>query len=1083
MRINLLRLTFFLVLCGNAAPTNAAPLHTHDRKPISCEAVLTDIVRVVPSGREGETTLAQLQSAIKSFFEPNGLFQRLGISRPYQVIQFLPGGDLNTLGSVNGMPIAHYTDGAKVSGARSGLLYEIVISGTDEHFSFYRDDNEFYEQLSIAFHALAGHNHFSERSRFPHFRSANRIQEAYDLSMYMDQMRTIHGADEVSDWYQKLLSLSWAQDVLNAQYQTPEDLAEKPADPDPRKHKANFGFQPTANILQAFAGNLPQNMPDWKKQMVQRYERLQRYIPGAIQTKIMNEGYATLMQTLLPKHTEYNNFDQAAIPYCCLLRGVVSPEIQNPYWLGLEAWRNIYAKFLKRPAIALLTTWEEKDRAFIKYADEEIIGVMDDRQFLKLGLDANWIEKNNFAITRAWTEKEVQDQRGNLPPNPNQDPKKNWPFAILSRNADEVVDAIISQVKSFQFQFPRVVLKSLNHEGSGQLLLDVSDQIGREVALDRNSIVQTLWVMSQIMDRPAALESTFEIEKIDLDTYGKWLTPEIMEMYRQWLTDEQIYERFGIPFTVEKVRVKVVVAPSGKVDVYRVKRDGSSSPDKLPLHEMFADKRAKPPTEEREEDIRVELEAYLAAFQEQLNLGMQADAEGDAYGKLHIIKSLNAIVDSMASSVSPHLQLSVPTIPRAMIEFNNYVSRRMGAALKQAIRGRGSMVRRPNSVKLKVLPDIPYFRFDSKSLNRAADKSPRYRLPRSTVATQAMNSFTSETLFRPIDLVDVSPTPGKNGDIIWGPKPKNGNGDGQGDEPGGDEPSEEGGDIQYTDIDLPTYASALEEEVSLPNLRPKQGLDMTREEDISGRAKRINGQPITSAILRNAFRRGFPIKSYANKDEEEDENDKHDGIGIIRRGLSKLEKSRDWVVRNYAPVKSPDLNAVVILQMDGSGSMDRYKKVAKQIQFDLRAILLPKYKNITFRFVVFNDKAYVFDNFEDVMRFKPNGGTRYKTSFQKTIELYKEYPQAKFDRFPVLIGDMDESFGREEEESFTEMKEQSQFTTIFRTNTYGPNPSWDALTRYFEKQAAEDEFVGYVDVTPPESYAPIIFRQAFKNDK
>ncbi len=1004
-----------------------------------CAHALDGKIKLISSGREGPE-FQRFTEAVKKMLEPGGLFEILGISRPYQIMQFMPGGDVNTVGSVNGLPIAHWTDGAKLARReRSGLLYEIVIPGRDEQFSFYRDDMSFEELISIFFHAVAGHSHYTVNSRFPHFRSSNRFQEAFELSDYMDKLRAQVNADEVSEWYQFLLTMSSGQDFVHKQYQTPDDLKTKPSG------AKGSGFKPTFNLLQAFVANLPIDTPEWKVKMARLFEQLHRYSPGMAATKITNEGWSVLMQKILPKHTPYNSFAEV-IHYCCLLHGVVSKDISNPYWLGIEAWERVYKRFLARPEIAKLETWLEKDAAFIRYATKDIIGVMDDAMFLRFALDDKWVTKENLALTRPYTEQEYEEaqSKGLQPPDPRNQ-KKNWPHVILSRDPERIIQALITQQTNFQFRMPQPLVTSLNENGQGSISLELNDSIGRKVALNPRTMVETLWVLSQIQSRPVSLESTVE-------------------------SSDPAAHHQESPHVVKK-RLRVTATPMGKIQVQEVFRNGSSDPSSMPEQDFLFDPRKHSRTYVDLPEVAAQFDEMLKGFLYNLTLGQPIQEE--LFKPNGHLKALAAEVDRLTAGASVKMMMNLPTVPLALIEYNNFLSQRIEAALKDAIAGRSSLIRRPQGVQISVMPRIPWFQFSQDSLQRELSLTPVMPIPTQNLA---LGLRQVSTTFKAGDLDSVEPSHGDVGDIDWGPGPQ-GDGDGQGQEPGGEGPIEDGGKKLFEDISLDAYAEALEGEITLPNLRPKTGKDIRRNEDYSGRVTRQTGVRMTRQILRNAFRRGFPtIEELSNGASP------FDGTGILGRGIGRLRKDKDWVVRDFAPKPSPDVNAVVFVKMDMSGSMWTYKDTAKKAIFDLRALLSRKYKNVTFKFITFNYEAFVFDDFEKFMAFQPNGGTRYARAFKKTTELHAQFPEALYDRYSVVIGDLLESFEEEERTSFEEMKAGSQFVSIIRI--LDKEMDWFAeLSKFFKGQAEEDEYIGYVDVIPQSSYTPLIFRTAFKNEE
>lgn len=1043
--------------------------------------------RVIMSGSESKAEVTEMNQALHDLLGDGGLFERLGIDRPYQTIRFLPGGDLNIIGGLNNIPVAHWRDGAQVAQAqrRPGLLYELVIPGKTEHHSFYRADNTFPEQMSILFHALAGHVHVAMNSRFKHDLDADPVNESYALSAYMDTVRKQHDADEVSRWYQYLLSLDYAQDLIHGTYQTPAMLKMQSPTKDPKTGKTVYGFQPTPNILQAFVANLPSDMPDWKKEMARRFERLRRYIPGAVKTKILHEGYSTLMQELLPKHTPYASFG-FAVKYCCLLAGVASPSIQNPYWIGTEAWRNIYNKFLIRPAIAALPTMEAKDRAFIQYARTEIIGKMNDADLLRFGLDADWVAKNNFALIRAYKDTEYNPWDQKLTPPDPRDPNRNWPYSILTRDPKKVIDALVAQLTGkIQYQLPYVELLSMNDDGSGQVALEVSDQVGRNVALDRSSIVETLYVMAQINERPVSLESTFEIKSkrtrnpwdSDEDDDGGMFGSSPGFPYTDYFTRFQ-------PVKVEKVRMKVVVNPKGEVKAYRVSRSGSTKPDSLPYAREFRNREKHAPTYIADEGIAWELTQLIDKFIVDLDIERFVDSEL-LKGK-NVMRSLDAAVDAAVEGSSNSLSMSVPTSSGALVEYMNFLGRRIAASLKYAIHGKGKLIRTATGVKIAPLPQIPYFRFDSESMQAAEKEANPMPLPNVTM-TDHLRSYAYRNIFRPGDLTDIQPVPGNEGDVHWGPKPKKGKGKGDpgdedsddGDEPGGQDASDDGGEVMFENVSMEDYASALtDEDITLPNLRPKSGPTQTKSDELRGHRRQRTGHAVKREILKNAYKRGMPTQEELDRDGEEEED-----YDYIKKGLARLKPERDWVVKDVSPIPNPDINALVVFEMDMSGSMESFKKTVKKILYDLRALLsTKKYKNVKFKFVVFNAEATVFDNAEDFFRFQPNGGTVYHRGWDKAVEIFKDFPEAQWDRYVITSGDMYEDFSSEEERAFTAMKEQSQYVATIAVND-SPGRQASSLEGYLERMAQEDDFVGFVKVAPQSSYTPLIFRPLFKNDK
>ena len=86
--------------------------------------------------------------------------------------------------------------------------------------------------------------------------------------------------------------------------------------------------------------------PEWQKRLIRYSEERSRNFPFVLNTKFMNEGWATFSEWFLTKHMpeEYRTSDYL-IQYAQLASRVSYPMLDNPYWLGLESWFRIYKRF------------------------------------------------------------------------------------------------------------------------------------------------------------------------------------------------------------------------------------------------------------------------------------------------------------------------------------------------------------------------------------------------------------------------------------------------------------------------------------------------------------------------------------------------------------------------------------------------------------------------------------------------------------------------------------------------------------------------------------------------------------------
>ena len=112
---------------------------------------------------------------------------------------------------------------------------------------------------------------------------------------------------------------------------------------------------------------------------------------------------------------------------------------------------------------------------------------------------------------------------------------------------------------------------------------------------------------------------------------------------------------------------------------------------------------------------------------------------------------------------------------------------------------------------------------------------------------------------------------------------------------------------------------------------------------------------------------------------------------ILREGMKFIHES-DWVVADREEIPEPEIDAVVAIWMDMTGSMfGEPIKMAKNFMFNLKALLSTKYKNTTFRYIGFADIAKVYEQEEDFFKNFINGGTNYAVGIKKTQEILEEY--------------------------------------------------------------------------------------------
>ena len=1044
-------------------------------------------IEVIPSGRDADVIDFHRQ-AIQVLFGQGGVIQQLGLATPPRIMEFAPSGELTQLATLGRHAIGHWYDGSQIatqSGRSAGVLEFAMPGATQGHVSvgcatcrsFYSDTTSKWHQLSIMMH-VAGHDDFSVHSQYNRIRPNDVIRAAQRLFEVMERLYNTYDHDEVSHWYQLLLSLGDLQDFAMGTFESPESLRLPLADRilERIQHVVREGMnpygdrrhprRPTPSVLQAFVANLPEQTPQWKREIAGLFEEMSRMTPYVVATKIMNEGWDTILMELIPEHTPWAT-DQYAIEHSDLLQGVARPNLSNPYWLGREAWRIVRRKFNARPEITGLTPLE-RDRRFIAHA-HTMIETMNDYEFLRTALDADFVYRHGLFLERRAGREEWTDLGR---PDPNlQNPEQK---IVVSSDSRRVIDYIARRVADRRIQIPRVFLQDLGAHGSNTIVLkhDVVDHI----PLELTSAGQVLFVIAQVMQR--AVELTTE-----------WMMPveRVETRPHPWASGQTITQNIQ---TVQPVPVKLRVEPSGVASLALINADPAGG-------ELLA---------------RVLPNIQTAIAQQQLDLAASVNPD---LVRVDVGRQAQAVITGVVNdTLNPHMGSAnhAPTTARALLEYAEMVDRRMGAALQRLMSQTTLPNVRNGRIRLQVLPEIPHFRFDRRAHERFRSQQPPSPVdPSLNVTTGALSgrhagsqtvaSATRVDITRELnqqhlrglnfgiqadDDVGIGSAPRRSpgsGQRRWGegpPPPGQGDGEGEdedgegegeeGDSPGsGPNPGSGGGSSTEVDITLERYGELLQEQFELPNLRPKPGLDTRADEVLEGGVRRPNGMMRYERMAGDALQLG---RMYYQRQQRSGRRPRRmvSPVEMMRRGYGLIE-SEHHIVADRAPMPEPDIKAVLVIWMDMTGSMmgDPIQR-AKELTFNLKALLKARYKNLTFHYIGFTDQAQEFPENKFFRTFM-GGGTDYRSGLRKVKEVLDRYNPGQYDRFSFGIGDAEDNDTPEARSLYDEVARATQYSAFVETKR-GNWPSDNGFMKVVKDLAAQGPFFNYavVDNRPESSW-------------
>ena len=145
---------------------------------------------------------------------------------------------------------------------------------------------------------------------------------------------------------------------------------------------------------------------------------------------------------------------------------------------------------------------------------------------------------------------------------------------------------------------------------------------------------------------------------------------------------------------------------------------------------------------------------------------------------------------------------------------------------------------------------------------------------------------------------------------------------------------------------------------------------------------------------------------------------------------------------------------------------ERYE-AAREFLFHLRSLLLSKYKRVEFRFVGFSGDAQEFKLAKFFKSFI-GGSTKYSKGYQKSRSILKEYPDGRWDKYQITIGDLEDTALQEtlsEIDGMIEGKEV-QYNAVIYTNYHS---SGDALVQEMKKREEADPSFGYAEINADSS--------------
>jgi len=234
----------------------------------------------------------------------------------------------------------------------SGLPYELIIN-SNPSIAYLMRENPLYLQVLIMAHCVGHSDFFKNNATFKNtdpdtvvsrMRNAKKRIQMYieDPSIGIDQVETIVTAAHAIQFQvprNRIRPLTRDEQITRLISRANEDET----DVDPATIERTV-IDPHYDLLSFIAEN-SRNMPGWKRDILEIVRMESEYFIPQIQTKIMNEGWASFWHYRIMQNLELP--DKMHLAFLKMHNLVIRPHVGglNPYHLGFEMFRRIEERF------------------------------------------------------------------------------------------------------------------------------------------------------------------------------------------------------------------------------------------------------------------------------------------------------------------------------------------------------------------------------------------------------------------------------------------------------------------------------------------------------------------------------------------------------------------------------------------------------------------------------------------------------------------------------------------------------------------------------------------------------------------
>jgi len=386
-------------------------------------------------------------------------------------------------------------------------IYELVIN-TNPAYAFLLDSNSPLQNKLVAAHVLAHSDFFKHNTYF----APTSRQMVETASVNADRIRRyefVHGREEVEAFLDAVLSIQEHVDPhrfirrdddqgqrrhgetrpVESEFDDLLDLG-RPRVPKTLAAPHRIPPEPEKDLLLFIAEHAP-HLEDWQRDVIHIVRQEQLYFVPQMQTKIMNEGWASFWHARIMRELDLSQ--EEYLEFASLHANVLAPGFRriNPYHVGMRIFEDI----LKRWDAPLAEEREKYGRQPGQGMAKifEVREIENDVSFLRNYLTKELIEELDLFIYR------LEDDK----------------WVIVEKDWEKVRDALVASMTNFGH--PYIVVEDGDYRRNRELYLRHSYE-GQE--LDLNYAEKTLRYVHRLWGRPVHLETVVDGKLIVLTCDG-----------------------------------------------------------------------------------------------------------------------------------------------------------------------------------------------------------------------------------------------------------------------------------------------------------------------------------------------------------------------------------------------------------------------------------------------------------------------------------------------------------------------------------------------------------------------------------